>query len=65
VADLLSAIMLVLAALMGLAVTIYSTGSIEARRVAYGYYPLLQILLMGVSGAFSPAIFSTSMCGLR
>jgi multicomponent Na+:H+ antiporter subunit D len=52
VADLFSAIMLLLAALMSLAVNIYSAGSIDARRVAYGYYPLLQVLLMGISGAF-------------
>jgi multicomponent Na+:H+ antiporter subunit D len=52
VADLLSAIMTVLAAIMGLAIVIYSTGTIDARRVAFGYYPLLQIMMMGVCGAF-------------
>jgi multicomponent Na+:H+ antiporter subunit D len=52
VADLLSAIMTVLAALMGLAIVVYSMGTIDARRVAFGYYPLLQILMMGVCGAF-------------
>ncbi|MDZ7269030.1 MAG: Na+/H+ antiporter subunit D [candidate division KSB1 bacterium] len=52
VADLLSAIMVVLAGLMGLAVAVYSLFCIDARREAFGYYPLLQILLMGVCGAF-------------
>lgn len=52
VADLLSAIMVVLAALIGLAVAVYSLADIEAPREAFGYYPLLHILLMGVCGAF-------------
>jgi multicomponent Na+:H+ antiporter subunit D len=52
VADLFSAIMVVLAGLMGLAVVIYSLASIDPRREAFGYYPLLNILLMGVCGAF-------------
>src|SRR5262245_27330061 len=52
VADLLSAIMVVLAGLMGLAVAIYSLASIDRQREAFGYYPLLHILLMGVCGAF-------------
>jgi multicomponent Na+:H+ antiporter subunit D len=52
VADLFSAIMLVLAALMGLAVVIYSFGSIDRRREAYGYYIFYHLLLMGVCGVF-------------
>lgn len=52
VADLLSAIMVVLAGLMGFAVAVYSLFSIDARRESFGYYPLLQVLLMGVCGAF-------------
>lgn len=52
VADLFSAVMVVLTGLMGLAVSVYSTGSIDVRREAFGYYPLLHILLMGVCGAF-------------
>jgi len=52
VADLLSAIMVVLAALVGLAVTIYSLASMDPRRETFGYYPLLHVLLMGVNGAF-------------
>lgn len=52
VADLLSAIMVVLAGLIGLAVAIYSLASVDEPRETYGYYPLLHILLMGVCGAF-------------
>jgi multicomponent Na+:H+ antiporter subunit D len=52
VADLLSAIMVVLAGLMGLAVAIYSLASVDQQREAFGYYPLFHILLMGVCGAF-------------
>jgi len=51
-ADLFSAIMVVLAGLMGLAVAVYSLASMDASREAFGYYPLLNILLMGVCGAF-------------
>lgn len=52
VADLFSAIMVVLAGLMGLAVAIYSLSSLDQSRESFGYYPLLQWLLMGVCGAF-------------
>ena len=52
VADLLSAIMTVLASLMGFAVAIYSLGSIDRRRESFGYYPFYHLLLMGVSGVF-------------
>lgn len=52
VADLFSAIMIVMAGLMGLIVAVYSLGSIDARRESFGYYPLLHTLLLGVSGAF-------------
>jgi multicomponent Na+:H+ antiporter subunit D len=52
VADLFSAVMVVIAGVMGLAVAVYSVYSMDARREAYGYYPLYNILLMGVCGAF-------------
>jgi multicomponent Na+:H+ antiporter subunit D len=52
VADLFSAIMVTLAGFIGFAVTVYSIGSVDSRREAFGYYPLLLILLMGVCGAF-------------
>ncbi|MDZ7263555.1 MAG: Na+/H+ antiporter subunit D, partial [candidate division KSB1 bacterium] len=52
VVDLLGAIMVVLAALMGLSVTIYSYADIDAKRQSFGYFALLNILQMGVCGAF-------------
>lgn len=52
VADLFSAIMVVLTGIVGLAVTIYALVGIDSRREAFGFYPLLQVLLMGVCGAF-------------
>ncbi len=52
VADLLSAIMVVLAGLMGTSVGIYSLTSIDEDREAFGFYPLFHILLMGICGSF-------------
>jgi multicomponent Na+:H+ antiporter subunit D len=52
VADLFSAIMVTLAGFMGVAVIVYSLAGIDPEREAFGYYPLLAILLMGVCGAF-------------
>ena len=52
VADILSALMVLLAGLMGLAVTFYSLFSIDEDREHFGYHALLHLLLMGVCGAF-------------
>ena len=52
VADPLSAIMILLTGVMGIVVSLYSLLDIKDRRRAVGFYPLLFILLMGVSGAF-------------
>jgi len=52
VADLFSALMVVLNGLIGLTVMGYSVASMDKARESYGYYPLFNILLMGVSGAF-------------
>jgi multicomponent Na+:H+ antiporter subunit D len=52
VADLLSAIMVVVTGVIGFAVALYSLATVEARHEAFGYFPLLQILLLGVCGAF-------------
>lgn len=51
VADLLSAIMLVLAAVLGLAVAVYSITSVDGQRQAFGYHPLYQVLLLGIAGS--------------
>jgi multicomponent Na+:H+ antiporter subunit D len=52
VADLLSAIMVVLTGMMGLAVAVYSLATIDPARERYGYHPLYHVMLMGVCGAF-------------
>lgn len=51
-ADLLSAIMVALAAVVALAIAAYSQAGIDTRRVEHGFYPLFFFLLMGVNGAF-------------
>jgi multicomponent Na+:H+ antiporter subunit D len=52
VADLFSAILLLVSALIGLAVAVYALANIDARRIKFGFFPLYHILLMGISGAF-------------
>ncbi len=52
VADTLAALMVLVAALMHLAVTVYSLGNVGARRQRYGYFAFLNVMLMGVCGAF-------------
>ncbi len=52
VADLLSAIMVLLAAITGLAVSIYSLQEIGGRHLKFGFYPLLMFLMFSVCGAF-------------
>jgi multicomponent Na+:H+ antiporter subunit D len=52
VADLLAAIMVLLTGLTGLAVAVYSLGSIDERREAHGFHTLYHLLLVGVCGAF-------------
>jgi multicomponent Na+:H+ antiporter subunit D len=52
VADMFAAIMVLLAAVIGTAVVVFSIGVIDEDRERYGYYPLTHVLLMGVSGAF-------------
>jgi multicomponent Na+:H+ antiporter subunit D len=52
VADQLSAIMLLVSAILGLAVSFYSIPAVDVRRESYGYYPFFNFLLFGVGGAF-------------
>lgn len=51
-ADLLSSIMLVVTGLIGLVITLFSFVQIDRRRESFGYWPLVQVLLFGVNGAF-------------
>lgn len=50
--DLFSATMLLLATLMGWVVLLFTFATIDPARERFGFYPLYQFLLLGVSGAF-------------
>ena len=52
VSDLLGAIMVVLTGITGFATALYSLVAIPREHEKFGYYPLLHLLLAGVSGAF-------------
>lgn len=52
VADPLSALMVLLTSMSGLAVSIFSTGSVRNARLKFGYFPIYHFLLMGLNGAF-------------
>ena len=52
VADLLSAVMVVITAITGLAVAIYAIAEIPAEPERLGYHALFQVLIAGVCGAF-------------
>ncbi|HBA84440.1 MAG TPA: Na+/H+ antiporter subunit D [Verrucomicrobia bacterium] len=52
VCDVFSAMMVFMTALIGLLIAIYSIAGVDAARKAHGFYPLVNILLVGVNGAF-------------
>lgn len=52
VADLLSAVMVVITAITGLAVAVYALADIDPAKERLGYHALFQVLLAGVTGAF-------------
>lgn len=52
VSDMLSAIMVVLNGIIGLAIAIYSLASTPRGHEKFGYYPLMHLLLAGVGGSF-------------
>jgi multicomponent Na+:H+ antiporter subunit D len=52
VADLLAAMLVVAVGIVAVAVSVAAFAGVDPRREAFGYHPLIQILLMGVSGAF-------------
>jgi multicomponent Na+:H+ antiporter subunit D len=52
VADLLAAMLAVAVGVVGVAITAAAFAGVDPRRERFGYHPLVQILLMGVSGAF-------------
>ena len=52
VADHLSAVMVVVSGVIGLAVAVYALADVDRQREARGYHALYQVLLAGVCGAF-------------
>lgn len=52
VADMLSAIMVVLTGMMAVAIAIFSLSSASPSHERFGYYPLMHLLLAGVAGSF-------------
>ena len=57
VADLLAAILVVAVGVVGTAIAAVAFSGVDPRREAFGYHPLVQILLMGVAGAFPTGDF--------
>ncbi len=52
VADTLSTLLVLLTAISGFAVSIFSASSIIPARLKFGYFPILHFLLLGLNGAF-------------
>lgn len=52
VADAFSGLMVLLTAISGLSVGIFSSASVKSSRGAFGFFPLVQFLLMGLNGSF-------------
>ena len=52
VGDHLSAIMVLISAIMAVAVAIYSMADMDEQRIKYGFYPFMNLLVAGVCGAF-------------
>lgn len=52
VLDLFSASMLVITGLSGLAVSIFTAGSMSRRRALFVFFPIYHFLLLGISGSF-------------
>ena len=51
-ADLLSAMLVVAVGIVGVAISGVAFAGVDPQREAFGYHPLIHILLMGVAGAF-------------
>ena len=52
IADTLSATLVLLTALAGVAVSSFSSGSVLAARLKFGFFPIYHFLLLGLNGAF-------------
>jgi multicomponent Na+:H+ antiporter subunit D len=52
VSDLLSATLVLIASISGLAVSLFSVGTMREERLKFGFFPIMHFLIMGLSGAF-------------
>ncbi|WP_029037365.1 proton-conducting transporter transmembrane domain-containing protein [Salinimicrobium xinjiangense] len=52
VADAFAASLVLLTAIAGLAVSMFSAGSLRSARLKFGFYPVFHFLLLGLCGAF-------------
>jgi multicomponent Na+:H+ antiporter subunit D len=52
IADTFAATMVLLTSIAGLAVSIFSSGSVIGDRLRFGYFPIFHFLLLGLIGAF-------------
>jgi len=52
VADLLAVTMIVVSAIIGFTTSLYALGTMDKLREHFGFYPLLQIMIMGINGSF-------------
>ncbi len=52
IADHFAALMVLLTAISGLAVSFFSTKTIHVKRVKFGFFPIFHFLLSGLNGAF-------------
>jgi len=52
IADTFAATMVLLTSIAGLAVSIFSSGSVISDRLRFGYFPIFHFLLLGLTGAF-------------
>ena len=63
VADLLAAVLVVAVGVVGAVITVVAFAGVDPQREAFGYHPLIHILLMGVAGAFLTGdLFNLYVC---
>lgn len=63
IADPLAAVMVTVTGVVAVAVVLYATGSIDHKRIRHGFFPLVQVLLTGVCGAFLTGdLFNLYVC---
>jgi formate hydrogenlyase subunit 3/multisubunit Na+/H+ antiporter MnhD subunit len=65
VADLLSAVMVVITGITGLAVAIYALADVDERKEALGYHAFTRCCWPASAARSSPGTCSTSMSGSR